>query len=248
MQLVSGALWSAVAGLGVAACLPADLDHDARIYNSDDPAPYVVCSANIDDKYDVPDFEIEGALVHARDEHSTVHFYAHDPGTTIALSTIEYVLSTAVDLGVPFVTYDALGSGGDHGSLALSFDDNSVSDWTAMRPLLARYGARVTFFVTRYLGMTDDERAQLHQLAADGHDIEYHTVSHLNAVDYVTAHGLDAYVADEIEPALTAMRDDGFTTREFAYPFGARSADIDAALAPYFDHLRAIRTTCPRSR
>jgi hypothetical protein len=41
------------------------------------------------------------------------------------------------------------------------------------------------------------------------------------------------------------MRDAGYPTTVFAYPFGARNAATDAALAPYFTRLRAIRTTCP---
>lgn len=246
MKFVSGALCALATGSSVAACLPPDLDHDARLYASDDPAPYVLCASNVDDKYDVPEVEIEGAILHARDTHRTVHLYAHDPGRTVAPSTIEFVLSTANALGVPFVTYDGLDGSG--GAVALSFDDNSVADWTAMRPMLAKYGAKVTFFVTRYLLLSEDEHAQLHQLAADGHDIEYHTVSHQNAVEYVEAHGIDGYVEEEIEPALTAMRNDGFATREFAYPFGVRSEEIDAALKPYFEHVRAILSTCPRGR
>lgn len=247
MQLVSGALYMGLCALSMAACVPPDLDHDERSYSSA-PPPFVLCSASVDDKYHVPAFEMEGGLVHAHDASSIIHFYAHDPGRTVSRDTIEDILMTASSLGLPFVTYDELDHHGRNGGLALSFDDNSVADWTSIRPLLARYHARVTFFVTRYLGMTDDERAQLHQLAADGHDIEYHTTAHLNAVDYVVAHGLDAYIAHEIEPALTAMRDDGFPTRELAYPFGAHNAVIDAALEPYFDHVRAIRSTCPRHR
>ena len=247
MQLDSGVL-CAIAGLGVAACVPPDLDHNARLYSSAEAVPYVLCASNIDDKYDVANLEIDGALVHARDTHTTVHFYTHDPGRTVKTRTVEHVLATATALGLPFVTYDALEDADGKGALALSFDDDAVDDWTAMRPMLARYGAHVTFFVTRYLVMSEDKHAQLHQLAADGHDIEYHTVSHQNAVDYVKAHGLDGYLANEIEPALVAMRDDGFATHEFAYPFGAHDAEIDDALAPYFDHVRAIVTTCPRPK
>lgn len=246
MQLDSGVL-CVLAGLGAAACVPPDLDHNARLY-SDAPAPFVLCASNIDDKYDVANLEIDGALVHARDTHTTVHFYTHDPGRTVKVATIEHVLQTATALGLRFARYDELDDVHDQGALALSFDDDAVDDWTALGPMFGKYGAHVTFFVTRYLVMSDERHAELHQLAADGHDVEYHTVSHQNAVDYVKAHGLDGYVNDEILPALTAMRLDGFSTHEFAYPFGAHDAEIDDALAPYFDHLRAIITTCPRPK
>ena len=140
MQFVSGVLCAAVCA-SAAACLPPDLDHDARLYASDDPPPFILCASNIDDKYHVADLELEGALVHARDTHRTVHFYTHDPGRTVQKATVEYVLSTASALGLPFVTYDALDAAGGRGALALSFDDDAVDDWTALRPMFAKYGA-----------------------------------------------------------------------------------------------------------
>lgn len=207
---------------------------------------FVLCSSNIDDKYHVGVDEIGDALSRAKSEGMTLHLYTHSPGETIQVSTIEGVLAAAAARGVELVTYEELSDHAVPGSLALSFDDHGLASWTAMRPLLARYHAQVTFFVSLFLDLSDDERAQLRQLADDGHDIEYHSTAHLNAVDYAAAHGVDGYVADEILPALDAMRAEGYATTVFAYPFGARNAATDAALAPYFTHLRAIRSTCPR--
>jgi peptidoglycan/xylan/chitin deacetylase (PgdA/CDA1 family) len=206
---------------------------------------FVLCSESIDDKTHITGAQIADALARASADHTTVHFYTHNPGETVQLSTIEDVLATAWQRGLEFATYEQLSADVVPGSLALSFDDHSVASWTALRPLFDRYGARVTFFVSAYLDLTSGERAQLHQLSDDGHDIEYHSTNHLNAVDYVAAHGMNGYIADEILPALDAMRADGFPTTIFAYPFGARSAATDAALARYFTRLRAIRSRCP---
>ncbi|HEY0191977.1 MAG TPA: polysaccharide deacetylase family protein [Kofleriaceae bacterium] len=241
-------MWFGIAAwAGLPACAHQLVDDDNVYYQGVDQ-PRVLCASSIDDRYTVGAGELDDALSRAHADGSTVHLYAHDPGRTIALSEVESVISLAASHGMDFVTYAALGTGGAHGSLALSFDDNSVADWTAMRPLLAKYGAKVTFFVTRYLVMTDDEHQQLHDLEADGHDVEFHTVAHLEAVTYVTAHGLDAYLADEILPGLAAMQADGYTITSFAYPFGQRDAELDAALTPYFEHIRAIESTCPRGR
>ena len=84
--------------------------------------------------------------------------------------------------------------------LALSFDDAAIEAWTTARPLLLQYGARVTFFVTRYHLFTEEGRAQLRDFAADGHEIAAHGVAHLRAPVYVEEYGLSAYLADEALP------------------------------------------------
>ena len=229
---------------GLAGCTRTLADHDDVYSRGADHL--VLCADNIDDKYHVTIEEIDAALDRAKSDGTTLHVYTHSPGETVQVSAIEGVLAAATARGVEFTTYEELSDHAVPGSLALSFDDHGLASWTAMRPMLAQYHAQVTFFVSLFLGFSDDERAQLRQLADDGQDIEYHSTQHLNAVDYVAAHGTDGYIADEILPALDAMRADGYATTVFAYPFGARDAAIDDALAPYFTHLRAIRSTCPR--
>jgi hypothetical protein len=62
------------------------------------------------------------------------------------------------------------------------------------------------------------------------------------------AHGLDAYLADDIDPALAAMRADGWAPIVFAYPMGHRTAEIDRALLDRegFALLRSVMRECPR--
>lgn len=206
----------------------------------------VLCSASIDDKYSVSTDEIDEALSRARLEGTTLHLYAHRPGDTVAISTLEYLLAAAVERGVEFVTYDDLTTSALPGSLALSFDDHSIASWAAMRPAFQRHRARVTFFVSAFAGSTEEELAQLAALAGDGHDIQYHSVAHRNAEDYAAEHGVDAYVADDILPGLETIRAAGYAATVFAYPYGARDAATDEALAPHFQNLRAIRATCPQ--
>jgi Polysaccharide deacetylase len=206
---------------------------------------FVLCAQNVDDKNSISTDDLADALTRAKLDGTTLHLYTHRPGDTVETSTVEDLLAAAVERGVGFVTYEALTAGEAPGTVALSFDDHNIASWIAMRPLLARYHARVTFFISAFTALEDSERAAIHQLADDGHDIEYHSVMHKNAADYAGAHGIAGYLADEITPALDAMRAAGYATTVFAYPFGARTAETDAALAPYFVHLRAIRTTCP---
>jgi hypothetical protein len=144
-----------------------------------------------------------------------------------------------------FATYTDLAAGEVPGSLALSFDDHDIEGWTLLREKFLHYGARVTFFVSEYGSLTDIEKGELLQLQADGNDIEYHSTHHQNAEDYAAAHGVDAYIQDDILPGLQAMRADGWAPTIFAYPFGARTAATDKALEPLFTHIRAIHYTCP---
>jgi hypothetical protein len=206
---------------------------------------YVLCSDSIDDKFHVSAAALDGALMRAEHMRHPLHLYAHKPGETVSMETLEVLLSGAEQHGLELVTYEELARGPIPGSLALSFDDHGIAQWMTLRPLFARYHARATFFVSEFTSLTPEERAQLRQLADDGNDIEFHSTHHQNAAQYTAAHGVEAYVANEILPALQAMRDAGYPATVFAYPFGARTTETDDALRPYFTHLRAIRTTCP---
>lgn len=239
-------LIAVVAFAGLVGCEPVLSDHD-EIY-SRGADHFVLCAQSIDDTYQISTDEISDALGRAKADGTTLHLYAHTPDETIATSAIEGVLEAAARQGVELTTYEALGEHAVPGSLALAFDDNSIAQWTALRPLLTRHGARVTFFVSGFPAASADDRAALRQLADDGHDIEFHSVAHLKADEYVAAHGAEAYLAAEILPGLEAMHAEGYTAGVFAYPHGARSDATDAALAPYFVNLRAIRSTCPDAR
>jgi len=231
----------------VAGCDAALVDMDA-IYTRGAPR-FVMCGMTIDDKSSASLDAIGGALDRAQIDGTTVLLYAHKPGDlpneTVDPSTVELALAGVVDRGMRFATYSDLDAGEVPGSLALAFDDRDLAGWTVLRPTFQHYGARVTFFVSDYPYLDDTQKAQLRQLADDGHDIEYHSTHHYNAESYAGQHGADAYITDDILPALQAMRADGYDPKIFAYPFGARTAATDAALEPLFDHIRAIYSTCP---
>jgi peptidoglycan/xylan/chitin deacetylase (PgdA/CDA1 family) len=240
-----GVALGTVLGAALAACTDRSLVSQDDIY-SHGADHFVLCAASIDDIYGVTVAEVGDALDRAQADDATLHLYTHTPGLTVAMATLEGTLAAVSGRGMRFATYDDLSAGEVPGSLALSFDDHAIATWTAMRPLLDRHHARVTFFVSTFLTLSEDEHAQLQQLAADGHDIEYHSTSHLDAEAYSNANGIDAYLADDIVPALDAMRAAGYATTIFAYPFGTRTAATDAALSQYFVHLRAIRSRCPQ--
>jgi peptidoglycan/xylan/chitin deacetylase (PgdA/CDA1 family) len=132
-----------------------------------------------------------------------------------------------------------------HAAAAFAFDDDGIETWTAVRPILDRHAATVTFFVTRFDHFTPDQRHQLHALADEGHVIEAHSVMHLEAEVYAQEHGADAYYTDEVAPSFAALKADGFTPESFAYPYGSRTDATDAVVLPHVKFLRTTPGTCP---
>ena len=199
------------------------------------------CAANLDTSTGNSLASIDTALDRAAERGEVVELYAHRPELTVPLATIEHVLAGARARNLPFVTYADFAAGGGTGpGLALSLDDSGVSYWMDARPLFLRYQARVTFFVSRYAAMSDDTHAQIRELANDGHDIEAHSVLHLRAPSYVEDHGLRAYLDDEALPSIEVLRGDGYPVPAYAYPYGARTEELDHALLEHVSILRSV--------
>jgi hypothetical protein len=226
--------------LAAAAACRADPDElDGIFYDGD--GRLVHCAVNLDASAGVSLESLDRALDRAAARGEVVELYAHRPGATVRFETLEHVLAGAAARGLAFIRYADFAAGGGGGpGLALSFDDAGITEWTAARPLLQQHDARVTFFVTRYHLFTDEDRARLRDLASDGHEIAAHGVAHLRAPVYVEEHGLAAYLADEALPSLDALRDDGYDVTSFAYPYGARTAELDRALAAHVAVLRSV--------
>ena len=205
----------------------------------------VLCAANANDNAYTLD-SIRYALDRARDDASIVQLFVHQPGKDISNDKLEAIFKGVVDRGLRFTTYRDLAAGDTTGpAIALGFDDWWIDDWAAQHDLFARYGARVTFFVALYPIYTEAQKAELAQLAQDGHDIEFHGAEHLDGPAFVDQNGLDAYLSTEIDPGIAAMRADGYDPLVFAYPAGKRTAAMDAALLPRFAALRATTLHCP---
>lgn len=204
------------------------------------PGTRVLCAVGIDSgRNDVA--SIEAGLDRARDEGVVVQLYGHVPGGTLPLDTLEATLAGAQARGLASFTYRDFAEGrAAEAGLALSLDDDAIEAWSSIAPMLDAYAVRATFFVTRYHAFSEAQRALLRDLAARGHDIETHSVAHLRAPEYAEQFGLDRYVADEVEPGAAALRADGHDPVAFAYPFGARTGELDRVLLGRFAILRSV--------
>ncbi len=199
------------------------------------------CAVNLDDVAR-PTFEsIDAGLDRAALRGEVVELYAHRPGVTVKMSTIEHTIKGAQERGLRFVLYSEFARGQGAGpGIALSFDDSSVDQWEEAMPLLRQYGAKVTFFVTRWAKFSQARKDQLASFVAEGHELQAHGVAHLRAPSYVEEHGLATYMKEEAVPSIEAMRADGYAVEAWAYPFGARTSEIDEALLEHVSILRSV--------
>ena len=122
----------------------------------------------------------------------------------------------------------------------MSFDDRFIREWYQLRPLFQKYNAHVTFYITRFDSLTPTEITQLKTLQRDGHEIGCHGAIHVNSVAYVRQHSMQQYLNDEIYPALSAMKRQGFRPTSFAHPGGAHNDAIDRELLRQFVLLRDV--------
>lgn len=129
--------------------------------------------------------------------------------------------------------------------IALSFDDRYVEEWTRLSPLLKKYKAHVTFYVTQFDSLTPKEVATLHQLQRDGHEIGAHGAAHIRVLDWMRGGAsLDDFFRYEIEAELISMRKAGFRPVTFAHVGGQQTWWTDRRLLrDYFKLLRDVSMT-----
>ena len=238
------ALKIAALALALVPALAACHDGSYLSYEWDDRR--VLCSESIDDlSAGDESLLVEDQLEYAADQQRVALFHAHKPGVTVSRAMLEKVLDLADRRGLAYLTYRDLVPGPRRAGIAIAFDDHAVDLWLGIRDLLAAHHAHVTFFVSRYTLLTDEERAGLATLWADGNDLEPHSVLHLHPLAYAAEHGVDGYLNDEVLPSIDAMAQAGYPPTAFAYPFGQRDAALDAAILQHVRKVRASPGSCP---
>jgi hypothetical protein len=127
--------------------------------------------------------------------------------------------------------------------IQLSFDDCNIDEWCAAKDFFATYEAKVTFFVTYFDSLSDNEITKLKLLYQASHEVACHGMHHLNGPNYLTSHSLNEYIDSEIVSEINLMVSKGFFPESFAYPYGAESPTLEAELLKYFKVVRGISST-----
>ena len=126
---------------------------------------------------------------------------------------------------------------------SMTFDDFPRSAWSVGGPILARFGARATYYAAgRYCGAHEDgldyyDAEDLRAVAAAGHEIGAHSYAHQMAPSLAaSALRRDAERnAQALEPTL------GARMASYAYPYGEVSPRAKVLMGARFASARGIR-------
>lgn len=117
------------------------------------------------------------------------------------------------------------------GGLALQFDDGWHSWLAEVAPTVKAHGGVATCFVNnKYIEGGRIGMDELRQLQDEyGWEIGSHTANHYNAPRYVQTKGLDAWLANELDPSLKLLREGGLRVNALVFPFNASTPEIAGA-------------------
>jgi peptidoglycan-N-acetylglucosamine deacetylase len=124
--------------------------------------------------------------------------------------------------------------------ICVSFDDRTIREWKELSPLFDRYGAKVTFFVTQFDSLDEEEISILEELKAKGHEIGSHGAMHVISEHYIQEHGYRKYLENEIDQSVSSMEKQGLKPTSFAYPYGAKYWFTDYLLLKRFKVVRGV--------
>ncbi|MEO6522494.1 MAG: polysaccharide deacetylase family protein [Mucilaginibacter sp.] len=124
--------------------------------------------------------------------------------------------------------------------VVITLDDTFIDDWTRADSILAKTNWKVTFCVSSFSTLNDNQKRKLLKLQEKGHEIAFHGVHHTNSTTYLLQHSLKEYIDYEYGDVVDVMRGTGLHIYSFAYPFGARNAITDSLLLNGFSVLRTI--------
>ena len=133
------------------------------------------------------------------------------------------------------------------GGICFSFDDAYIESWASdrARDLFNQYNAKVTFSISFFNILSQDNIDRLRILKSDGHEIASHSLQHLDMDGLLTEGGygpeseIERYIQEEIDPTIELMSAAGLPPVTFAAPFNADNTPyINALLERKFSFVR----------
>lgn len=122
--------------------------------------------------------------------------------------------------------------------LCITFDDNYIYQWHSITPILKKYNAKATFFISGFHRLNEHQRLTLKDIQRYGHEIGYHTLNHPKASEFLNSCSTEDYITGEILPGLDLMKKCNFRPTAFCYPYSDRNEALDRALLNHFKILR----------
>jgi peptidoglycan/xylan/chitin deacetylase (PgdA/CDA1 family) len=127
--------------------------------------------------------------------------------------------------------------------IALTFDDNYVDDWYKYLNFFDSFHVKVTFYISQYHKLTEDQKMKLMTLKSHGHEIAYHSLNHPDFVKYLQQHSMGQLEEEEITKGLKMMQADGINPLTFAYPYGSHNEVLDNCILRTFKSVRYLNGT-----
>jgi peptidoglycan/xylan/chitin deacetylase (PgdA/CDA1 family) len=155
-----------------------------------------------------------------------------EPDVDIALE------ETGVDLNSSAVTANL------EPGIALTFDDAYYDEWIEMLPILNKYKAKVTFFISLHYPINDiNSKEKILKLYNAGNEIGLHTLNHPHLSTYLKHHSINYYYKYEILPEIRFFNSLGISPTSFAYPYGEQNNESNKFLSQYFNKVRCMYGT-----
>lgn len=126
------------------------------------------------------------------------------------------------------------------GGLVLTADDGYVSEWYEYLDFLNSFNSKISFYITNYSNLSSLDKVKLSRIDSMGHEVEFHGTNHVNFQNYILEHSIEDYLKYEIEDGLSALTQDGYNIKHFAYPYGPSNREIDSILIKYFTSVRKV--------
>lgn len=124
--------------------------------------------------------------------------------------------------------------------IAITFDDSYINEWYKCIPLFDSFDVKVTFYISSFNRLSQEQKLKLHKLQEHGHEIAYHSVNHYDLVKYLQKNKMKKLEEEEISAGLCSMKDEGFYPTTFAYPYGSHNEILDNCLLRKFTSVRAL--------
>jgi peptidoglycan/xylan/chitin deacetylase (PgdA/CDA1 family) len=125
--------------------------------------------------------------------------------------------------------------------IALTFDDKYFDAWVGMLPILNKYNAKATFFISlNFPKKNVDFVGKIKKLYNAGNEIGIHTMNHLHLSDYLKHHSINEYYKNEVLPEVRFFNSLGIRPTSFAYPYGEHNAESNKYLSQYFNKIRCM--------
>lgn len=116
----------------------------------------------------------------------------------------------------------------DQCGILLAFDDYSEVTWEKYFDLFDEYDVKVTFFIN-----AGEPTQFCYDAIERGHEIAYHTKSHARLTELTQEEIYEQAIAP-----IEIFREKGIELKNFAYPYGIYSAELNELLLQHYNVLR----------